>query len=163
LTNREKRVIITLQNKKKEGKQMYKCNNCGHVFDEPKRWSESRGEFWGSPCYEDMDGCPNCEESYDEAYECKICGEYFTEEELHGGVCGGCIKEHGDFDVCYSIGENHPEQIKINGLLTFFFTEGEIESILKGILVERGLTDCSEYINDDIDWFGEELIKEVIG
>lgn len=36
------------------------CNNCGKTFDEPASWRESRGEFWGSPCYETLYGCPFC-------------------------------------------------------------------------------------------------------
>lgn len=40
---------------------MYKCNDCGRVFDEPHTWKESRGEFWGQPCYETLSGCPYCE------------------------------------------------------------------------------------------------------
>lgn len=40
----------------------YKCNDCGAVFDEEDiaHWKESRGEFWGMPCYEVMTGCPMC-------------------------------------------------------------------------------------------------------
>lgn len=39
---------------------MYRCNNCGTVFEEPLYEKESRGEFWGSPSYEDMYYCPYC-------------------------------------------------------------------------------------------------------
>jgi len=39
---------------------MYKCKDCGCVFDDPKRWRESRGEFWGVSAYETMIGCPEC-------------------------------------------------------------------------------------------------------
>jgi DNA-directed RNA polymerase subunit RPC12/RpoP len=39
---------------------MYKCNECGHEFDEPERWDEMRGEFWGVMAYETMAGCPRC-------------------------------------------------------------------------------------------------------
>ena len=40
----------------------YKCNDCECEFDESEiaHWKESRGEFWGQPCYEEMCGCPNC-------------------------------------------------------------------------------------------------------
>lgn len=39
---------------------MYRCDDCGAVFDEPKEWQEIRGEFWGVPCYESISGCPYC-------------------------------------------------------------------------------------------------------
>ena len=38
----------------------YICNDCGHQFDRPKVIQESRGEFWGMPCYENMYYCPCC-------------------------------------------------------------------------------------------------------
>ena len=40
---------------------MFKCNDCGKVFHEPKAVQESRGEFWGAPCWETMYYCPHCE------------------------------------------------------------------------------------------------------
>lgn len=51
-----------------------KCNDCGKTFDEPISWIESRGEFWGSPCFETLYGCPYCksddiEEETDETDE----------------------------------------------------------------------------------------------
>ena len=54
---------------------MFKCHECGLVFHvtEFKVVHESRGEFWGVPCYEDMYYCPNCSseacEEYDEDLE----------------------------------------------------------------------------------------------
>lgn len=40
----------------------YKCYDCEAVFheDDAGSYSESRGEFWGSPCYESMMCCPEC-------------------------------------------------------------------------------------------------------
>jgi hypothetical protein len=48
------------------------CVDCGAILDEddlvPVR--ESRGEFWGMPCSEELGGCPKCRcvdfEEYDE-------------------------------------------------------------------------------------------------
>ena len=141
---------------------MYKCLECGHIFDEPKSWNESRGEFWGSSCSETLCGCPHCEGGYEEAYLCEICEEYFLKSELHGNVCDDCIKEYGTFENCYKIGAENTEKIKLNGLLLSFFSESEIEDILKKILLERNMVDCSDYIENDKSWFGEELVKEVI-
>ena len=39
---------------------MYKCNECGCIFDEPETWQECRGEFWGVMSYETLAGCPKC-------------------------------------------------------------------------------------------------------
>lgn len=44
----------------------YKCQ-CGCIFDEPRRVSEPRGEFWGAPCSETMYYCPSCgDDCFDE-------------------------------------------------------------------------------------------------
>lgn len=53
---------------------MLKCNDCGAVFDKPLIVHESRGEYWGVPCWEDMAYCPFCES---EAIE----DVYFEEED----------------------------------------------------------------------------------
>lgn len=57
---------------------MYRCNECGNLFEEGEqaRWSESRGEFWGTPCSEEMSGCPLCKGAYEEIKPCKLCGSY---------------------------------------------------------------------------------------
>lgn len=39
---------------------MYKCNDCGKRFEEPKITQESRGEYWGAPCWEMYSVCPYC-------------------------------------------------------------------------------------------------------
>lgn len=59
----------------------YKCNSCGHIFDEDEIYysKESRGEFWGAPAYETVACCPNCMDcdfdEYDEEDE-ERCGKY---------------------------------------------------------------------------------------
>ena len=39
---------------------MWKCHDCGCKFVEPAVTFESRGEFWGVPCSEEMYVCPRC-------------------------------------------------------------------------------------------------------
>ena len=77
---------------------MYKCIECDCVFEESEIavWHESRGEFWGSPCYERVTGCPNCHGSYKEAVECENCGEWHDEYELEDGLCEKCREETED-------------------------------------------------------------------
>ena len=56
---------------------MYKCDECGAVFDKPKYVKEYMGEFWGSPAYETWAVCPNCKsddiEEVDEEEEEEEC------------------------------------------------------------------------------------------
>ena len=77
---------------------MFKCFNCGNLFEEGEEavWYEDRGEFWGRPCTERMTGCPVCKCDYDEASECKECGEWHFSDELSDGLCKACKKEERD-------------------------------------------------------------------
>lgn len=47
---------------------MLRCLDCGRIFDEDEiaYWEEYRGEFWGSPAYETVSGCPSCYGDYEE-------------------------------------------------------------------------------------------------
>lgn len=72
---------------------MYKCIDCETIFEEPDTWQESRGEYWGFPCTETVSGCPECRSGYEEAFECKRCGEWFFEDELNDELCELCYSE----------------------------------------------------------------------
>lgn len=41
---------------------MLKCEECGLIFDDDElaEWNEDRGEFWGQPCFQTVQGCPHC-------------------------------------------------------------------------------------------------------
>lgn len=143
----------------------YKCLRCGHIFEEGEqaRWNESRGEYWGMPCSEEMTGCPLCKGEYEETKPCKICGAEHLDDELNGGVCGECIDEYRkNFNVCFEISTEEKEEIKINALLASLFDIGDIEQILKEYIESRCPNiDCSKFINYDKSWFGEKLAKVV--
>ena len=68
---------------------MYKCNECGHLFEEgeQKVYREKMGECHGFPAYENFSVCPNCGGDYEEAQACKICGTY---EDVDGDFCMEC-------------------------------------------------------------------------
>lgn len=85
---------------------MYKCLDCGAVFENPKEYAEDRtpgGANEGGSFIERYKGCPQCSGAYEEAKQCEICGEYFTDDELqdttemvNGGLgmcCEGCIDD----------------------------------------------------------------------
>ena len=72
---------------------MYKCVECEAVFEDPEKWEEDRGEFWGVHCTETVCGCPKCRGGFEEASECKRCGEWFFADELDDGYCKCCYDE----------------------------------------------------------------------
>ena len=143
----------------------YKCCDCEHVFEaeEIASWEESRGVYWGTPCSENVSGCPHCHGDYEKAERCEICGECFFKDELFGGVCESCIDKHRkDFDICYKISLCEQKEIKINSLLANLICEADIEAILiKHIKEKTPNIDCSQFIDEDISWFGERLAEEV--
>lgn len=53
---------------------MVKCEDCGWIGEpeDLKRVEESRGEFWGAPCWETMYYCPCCGGD---------CLDYYIEED----------------------------------------------------------------------------------
>lgn len=49
---------------------MYRCADCGEIFDEPEYVQECIGEFWGMPAFETWCRCPYCDsDAVDEYYE----------------------------------------------------------------------------------------------
>ena len=60
---------------------LFVCLECGHLFEEDDVavWEESRGEYWGTPCYEEVTGCPHCKGDYVKTYRCDCCEEWITD------------------------------------------------------------------------------------
>ena len=59
---------------------MFKCRDCKCEFEYPHIEHESRGEFWGAPCWEDVGYCPSCgSEDFDELHV--VVAEEEEEEE----------------------------------------------------------------------------------
>lgn len=144
---------------------MFKCLNCGHLFEdgEESRRKDSRGEYFGTPCFEIIKGCPLCGGNYKEVEKCAICGAAKLDEELKGGVCEDCIDgRRTDFECCYKISVGETEEIKINALFATLFDVSDIERILYEYVCDKlQRVDCSQFIDSDIHWFGEKLVKEV--
>ena len=143
----------------------FKCLECGNVFEDGEQavWEEHHPYGMGYAT-ENFSGCPICKGDFEETTQCKICGGEFLADELNGGcVCDECIEQYSkDFDTCYNIANQDKQEIKINGLLATIFDTSEIEQILFESLNKDGeKIDCSEYIEQDKDWFAEKLTEEV--
>lgn len=66
---------------------MYKCDNCGDFFAEPKIREIQHAEGYG----EQFALCPWCGgDDFEEAEACKCCGEYESKLNLEGGLCKKC-------------------------------------------------------------------------
>ncbi|MEG1061642.1 MAG: hypothetical protein RSE43_08860 [Oscillospiraceae bacterium] len=122
---------------------MYKCENCGAVFDEPEHLFEDRGEGM----YESRCGCPACGEAFDEAYFCDSCGGYCLSDELCCGLCADCAEAQYDEERAleflaprelelYDFVSNHTERISVCYYVSFmeFFWDSEMKSGMAEIL-----------------------------
>ena len=76
---------------------MYRCTECGHLFDEPKRYSMDRTPGFSSEpsFYETMYSCPYCNNgdvAYEEVKLCPLCEENYIPVDSHGHVdtCSDC-------------------------------------------------------------------------
>lgn len=149
----------------------FKCYDCGHIFEEGEEshWRESRGEFWGSSCSEEMSGCPNCRGDYGKTIDCSVCGSAHLEDELDGCVCQSCIEKYSkNIDMCFKIGGGDTEDVKINCFLASMFEKKEIEDLLFDELKKRNKymrvyveAGCERFVESDRSWFGERLAEEL--
>jgi predicted nucleic acid-binding Zn-ribbon protein len=135
---------------------MYKCENCGHLFDEGEQinWTEPHGEK--------MSGCPLCKGSYEEAMRCVSCGSWYSEEKLMFDVCDDCIDTRTkDFDFCVKIGATESENVPINGAIASLFDADEINDILAA--VAKNIKDVSfkSFVEEDRSWFAQMIADEV--
>lgn len=72
---------------------MYKCLDCGHVFETPDEFRENHGD--PGKGYESFGVCPECgSDDYEEVKQCSECGEWFSTDELYScGCCEDCLQD----------------------------------------------------------------------
>lgn len=89
---------------------MYRCESCGHLFEEGEQavWEERHG--FDTPPYEQWDGCPVCKGGYEEVHQCKECDEWHTEDELYAGWCEKCLRETINYDTFFEYCEANKDE-----------------------------------------------------
>lgn len=142
---------------------MYKCFDCGRIFEDADVRKEIIGEFWGMPATQEESVCPFCGGDYEETVQCCVCGTEHLKEELNDCVCDNCIDKYKkDFNACYNLTLGETEEIKINVLLASLFEPSDIEAILKEYICDRWQdVNCSQFIDNNIDWIAEKIEEEV--
>lgn len=149
---------------------MYKCLECGHIFDEGEWsvWSETHGFSDGR--YEKQTGCPICRSAYEKTVSCKRCGGEYLEDELYDGWCEDCLRDAVTYDLFLEYLQ------ETNSLAQFMFVKfygtgvpGGMNEKLLGALKDRYgrmknddrirgvfefLTLCKEFVMDDDGDFG---------
>lgn len=125
---------------------MYKCLECGHVFDEgeERRWTEPHGE--------PMAGCPVCGCAYDEAYQCDECGAYCLSDELYSGLCVDCAAKIASPRALADYAESDP--LIAEEFYSYYYdsfiadTSAQLRQLLRGGLLQRA---SLESLNGYID------------
>lgn len=89
---------------------MYRCENCGHLFEEGEQavWEERHG--FDTPPYEKWSGCPICKCDYEEVHQCKECGDWHTYDELYEGWCEKCLRESINYDTFFEYCEANKDE-----------------------------------------------------
>ena len=134
---------------------MYECLICDRRFHE---FDVQTDEFGNRRAV-----CPYCKGDIEDMYECKICGELMSEDDLWGGVCLECIDKHTNLDNCIEFGNDDKRKVEVNGFIFSLLTEEQINDILVRIIRDANTItpiDCSEYVSDDYDWYGEQVVKQ---
>lgn len=139
---------------------LYTCENCNSTLDDDMaEVVHNKHEHFGAFCFEDVLQCPMCGGELSEVPSCELCGE--PTPELFSGVCMSCIEsKRFDADFCLSL-DSGTEDVEINSFLASVFDPSEIENILRRELSKMEVVDCSKFIDGDVYWFGEQILKEV--
>lgn len=145
---------------------MYICERCGNVIEDDEFPTEVQCHGYtslGDSFDETIDGCCSCGGEYVEAYQCKVCGEWFSEDDLCYDVCDDCRKAYATVSYALEQGKNDTTTVTINGFVADALTEEEINRILAKWMTEN-FTDGSkvvvDYLNNDEEYYAERLIKE---
>ena len=165
---------------------MYKCTECGNLFEEGEQatWEERHG--LDSPPYETMSGCPICKGDYEEVYQCDSCGDWHTEDELYDGWCEKCLRETINYDTFFEYCEANKDEQYLESFVMFYLMGGmdcpkfisfdfhllmidtykaRVEAIKAAITEEYRkcidiLPDCIRFIMDDDGSSGRENYAE---
>jgi hypothetical protein len=144
---------------------MFKCCDCGEFFVSPKIRTENMGEHFGIPAYKGFVCCPECDGDVEQAHQCKICGNYFFDDELDDGICEECLEEkltkyHDKVKSCLEILKDEKIKIEINPVLAMLLKPSVIENILTEYVLNNSF-DCKDVVDEYEDWFVEKIKEGV--
>ena len=133
---------------------MLVCNKCGTLVqtNDLGYVTEPHGErHRNTVC--------RCGGDFVPATQCKLCGKWFDNTELHG-ICEVCLSEEETVGNAIEIGSYSKVTKEINGFFAEILTDEMIEKIL-GKWVEENFTDHSkavvDYLEGDMSAFAEFL------
>lgn len=157
---------------------MYKCLECGHIFEEGEQatWIEDCGEYCGSGVYKGGSGCPICKGDFEKTQKCVVCGGEFLEKEIESGYCEECLQKQITTNLAYKYFTennlvvdflfNYIWDMDCPKFLTDTFKNDCAELFLRKALDDKILNKeyflnlCKGYIMEDASHFAEWLEKK---
>ena len=89
---------------------MYRCESCGHLFEEGEQAVLEEKHGLDTPPYEQWSGCPLCHDDYEEVHQCNECGDWHTDDELYDGWCEKCLRETINYDTFFEYCEANKDE-----------------------------------------------------
>lgn len=145
---------------------MYKCGNCGREFETAEEndcfvpYGKNRAAF-------SISVCPHCgSDEFAEAYLCKDCGRYFTEDELTCFHCDDCLEiDWDDTDDLFDFAQDITTKGNINEFaLSVFGGVDKLNDFLKLVLKFIDIAKpemLKEAKSKFIDMYKENLAEEL--
>lgn len=101
---------------------MYKCADCGHLFEEGEELiiTENIGDFRDMPAYKTFYYCPICKGDFNEIKPCTVCGSY--EHDVDKLLCHDCEEQVKDEFANFACNLNEDQK----QYLVKLFENGEI-------------------------------------
>ena len=160
---------------------MYKCTECGNLFEEGEQatWEERHG--LDSPPYEKWSGCPVCKGDYEEVYQCDSCGDWHTDDELYDGLCEKCLRDTINYGTFFEYCEANIDEQYLDSFMMFYLLGGmdcpdKVSPEFHHLMVETYkrrvadakllsgrfdfLADCVHFVMDDDGSIGIEKYAE---
>ena len=89
---------------------MYKCCECGHLFEEGEQAVTYETHGFYQPPYEEIHSCPVCGGDFEEVHQCNECGDWHYEDELYSGWCEKCLRETINYDTFFEYCEANKDE-----------------------------------------------------
>ena len=136
---------------------MYKCCECGNLFEEGEQavWEERHG--LDTPPYEKWSGCPICKGDYEEVHQCEKCGDWHFDEDLTEGICDDCLEGSINCETAVSFLEDMLFSDK-DYAVKFIF-EVLLETKFSGNISEQVLELCKTSLKN---FFKAEAVAEML-
>ena len=142
---------------------MFICEKCGKVIEDYEFPMSKQCHGYtslGQPLTETIAGHCTCGGDFIEATQCKVCGEWFDNDGMHG-VCECCLDNYSTVNDALDFGENAKLEVEVNGIVAELLTEEQINKILRK-WCEENFVDSSNDITKAIGEYKEEYSEFLV-